>query len=575
MDGARKLDIYCFLLCYPNSLPSRHSRQCYGRQTAEQARSRFCLGIVLLLLLVLFGWFKSTGAGATGESQATIDSSSEGKRIKAIDARVSGADALAAAVSCGDALFLNAAPQDGHVFLTWNQCGSSAGYSYDLYWRPVGGTPWNKVVVHERAQYAVTNLVNDLEYEFYVTLAGSKTVRSRITKQTPRVRADCSSPGFFCSQQEADRWLRSIRVDPLTLHCRGKPIETWDLNAPNCYYASDDFSLNFLLLRSADSVFNPPPDRLLGHIRSLAVKAIWPNTNPFDNPENFSAEVQVVDPPIIGAVTAFAEAKSYTIKYDLQLSSRITWFTPPQLTIGYAIYHEGHGGSGVDIGSETINWLLERGWVVINIDMPLIGANAVDISSDLQVHNDLMKLDTGDNSPVGLFLLPVKHVVDMIVGAAHNSENKTKLIMIGRSGGGWTTTLYGAIDQRIDVAIPVAGVIPMSLRLLPGSPGDLGDYEQSAPHVYDVVTYEDLMKATGSLGSLYMYNFHDPCCYEVSPDSEFVKYLESASEKYAKVVEVWVDEENYQHSISPQGYVILEQFINMIFSQDSVSVIKR
>jgi hypothetical protein len=121
----------------------------------------------------------------------------------------------------------------------------------------------------------------------------------------------------------------------------------------------------------------------------------------------------------------------------------------------------------------------------------------------------------------------------------------------------------------------VAGVIPMSLRLLPGSPGDLGDYEQSAPHVYDVVTYEDLMKATGSLGSLYMYNLHDPCCYEVSPDSEFVKYLESASEKYAKVVEVWVDEENYQHSISPQGYVILEQFINMIFSQDSVSVIKR
>ncbi len=118
----------------------------------------------------------------------------------------------------------------------------------------------------------------------------------------------------------------------------------------------------------------------------------------------------------------------------------------------------------------------------------------------------------------------------------------------------------------------MAGVVPMSMRLLPGSPGDLGDYEQNVPHIYDVVTYEDFMKATGSVGSLYIYNLHDPCCFQVSTDSELVKYLEDASTKYGKAIEVWVDEENYQHSISPQGYDVLEEFINTIFSQDTVAV---
>ena len=36
--------------------------------------------------------------------------------------------------------------------------------------------------------------------------------------------------------------------------------------------------------------------------------------------------------------------------------------------------------------------------------------------------------------------------------------------MIGLSGGGWTTTVYAAIDPRIVKSIPVAGTLPLYLR---------------------------------------------------------------------------------------------------------------
>ena len=56
--------------------------------------------------------------------------------------------------------------------------------------------------------------------------------------------------------------------------------------------------------------------------------------------------------------------------------------------------------------------------------------------------------------------------------------------MIGLSGGGWTTTLYAAIDPRVRLSFPVAGTLPDYLRL--GRPGDKGDWEQFYPDLYKV-----------------------------------------------------------------------------------------
>src|SRR5437016_10127528 len=53
--------------------------------------------------------------------------------------------------------------------------------------------------------------------------------------------------------------------------------------------------------------------------------------------------------------------------------------------------------------------------------------------------------------------------------------------MTGLSGGGWTTTVYAALDPRIERSYPVAGSAPNYLRV--GYEG-LGDVEQDYSAFY-------------------------------------------------------------------------------------------
>jgi hypothetical protein len=212
-------------------------------------------------------------------------------------------------------------------------------------------------------------------------------------------------------------------------------------------------------------------------------------------------------------------------------------------------------------GAETISWLLKRGVAVINMDMPLNGANTLDISDILKHHGDFLRFDDGSQSTIALFLLPVKIVVDMIYTTINNSGHKFKLLMIGRSGGGWTTALYGTIDPRVHLAVPVAGLIPLSMRLISDSGRDIGDYEKFLPDLYDIVTYEDMMKATGLHGSLFIYNAHDPCCFSVQKASDLERYLNDAATRYEKRIDVWIDEDNLEHSISARGYEVLDDYL--------------
>jgi hypothetical protein len=59
--------------------------------------------------------------------------------------------------------------------------------------------------------------------------------------------------------------------------------------------------------------------------------------------------------------------------------------------------------------------------------------------------------------------------------------------MIGLSGGGWTTTLYAAIDPRVRLSFPVAGTLPEYLRV-----GRPGAREQFYPDLYKIANYLDL-----------------------------------------------------------------------------------
>jgi hypothetical protein len=121
------------------------------------------------------------------------------------------------------------------------------------------------------------------------------------------------------------------------------------------------------------------------------------------------------------------------------------------------------------------------------------------------------------------------------------------------------------VDPRIDVAVSVAGGRPISERLdAPWGAAELGDYEQTAPYLFNVVGYEHLMTAAGSKGAFHIFNLWDGCCFRIRPDSVFVQYLLGASSVIGKSVGVFVDQVNTGHSIGPQGYVELERYLAQV-----------
>jgi hypothetical protein len=464
-------------------------------------------------------------------------------------------------------VILNVAPQDNSVFATWSPI---LGATYILRWKTSTAANWHALDVGTLNARAVTSLSNGVSHVFQVEarFPSGDSVLSAAIEATPRPRPGCVTVeyypwlppvSFFCTKQALDEYLAQRAINPLTLRCRQQQVTAWTVNTPDCLYTTPAGE-QLLLLRSADALFagaNQYPDS--ADIRRTARRAIWGEADPFAAP--LPASRVGLPQSLVGNVTHHAYAQSFQIAYSGGLPTRISWFVPPSPIYGrYAIYHEGHGGAGIEIGADTINWLLDRGWTVITVDMPLLGMNAVDARPGLEAHGQFESLDDGTTSPLTYFLTPVRTVVDWIVEleAGRNPD----ILLIGRSGGGLTSYLYGAIDPRVDIVVSVAGGRPISERLdAPWGAAELGDYEQTIPHLYDAVGHEHLMLAAGSKASMYLFNQWDACCFRIQPDSTFVEYLRGGSIPSGKTIEVFVDSENPAHSIGPRGYIELDAFL--------------
>ena len=85
--------------------------------------------------------------------------------------------------------------------------------------------------------------------------------------------------------------------------------------------------------------------------------------------------------------------------------------------------------------------------------------------------------------------------------------------MVGLSGGGWTTNLISALDDRIKYSFNVAGSTPIYYR----AGGSIGDIEQYLPQLYrDIAGYPDLY-VLGAYGKgrkqIQILNRYDNCCF--------------------------------------------------------------
>jgi len=157
-----------------------------------------------------------------------------------------------------------------------------------------------------------------------------------------------------------------------------------------------------------------------------------------------------------------------------------------------------------DIGMRrTISALLSGGFPVLGLYMPQV------TPEDCRWGHDQMFTLKTVGSPMKFFLEPTLVSLNYVQKQYPHYKNYT---MIGLSGGGWTTTVYAALDPRIKTSIPVAGSLPLYLCY----EGYGHDTEQRLDSFYRLAGYPELY-LLGSYGEgrkqVQVLNRRDDCCF--------------------------------------------------------------
>jgi len=242
-----------------------------------------------------------------------------------------------------------------------------------------------------------------------------------------------------------------------------------------------------------------------------------------------------------------------TVEMEYGINSISYLFIPEQSNEKLILYHQGHSGDFL-LGKDTIQFFLDRNFTVIAFSMPLLGMNnqpvvEIDGLGEMKLisHNQLRLLEANNFNPMKLFLDPIQINLNFL----DKKYNFKQYSMIGLSGGGWTTVVYSAIDERISNSFSVAGSMPFYLRV---NDRDIGDYEQTNIDLYQNVNYLELyvLSAYGEgRKHIQIFNKNDPCCFS---GNGYETYEFIIKDKISQLgngdFQVFVDDTHNEHKIS-------------------------
>ena len=242
-----------------------------------------------------------------------------------------------------------------------------------------------------------------------------------------------------------------------------------------------------------------------------------------------------------------------TVEMEYGINSISYLFIPEQSNGKLILYHQGHGGDFL-LGKKTIEFFLDRNFTVLASTMPLVGMNnqpVVEIDGlgkiKLISHDQLRLLEANNFNPMKIFLDPIRINLNFI----EMEYDFKQYSMIGLSGGGWTTVIYSAIDERISDSFSVAGSMPFYLRV---NDRDIGDYEQTNIDLYQNVNYLELyvLSAYGDgRKHIQIFNKNDPCCFS---GNGYETYEFIIKDKISQLgngdFQVFVDDTHNEHKIS-------------------------
>ena len=211
----------------------------------------------------------------------------------------------------------------------------------------------------------------------------------------------------------------------------------------------------------------------------------------------------------------------YTIGMDYGMDASVYHFIPLRSNGRLFLYHGGHNWGGFQSDDVSVNnnnsepglvipKLLKEGYSVLAFNMPIYHSGPLPTVSTspgslitISSHVDMF---TYLERPYRFFLEPIAVALNYV----QDQYGYKNIYMTGLSGGGWTTTIYSALDTRIERSFPVAGSVPMYLR------SGAVEAEETDPGFYQTALYEDfyVMGAYGERrAQLQINNRYDPCCF--------------------------------------------------------------
>ena len=265
-----------------------------------------------------------------------------------------------------------------------------------------------------------------------------------------------------------------------------------------------------------------------------------------------------VHEPFFANLPSLARADRLTIRQPNGIDSIGYLLVPRGASDVLIVYHEGHGP--LTAGLDTLRFFLDAGFPVLAFTMPFEGENPRPLFTTargervrLWHHVDFKLIDTPSRSALRYFLDPVY----IGLNYAQRQHHYRAIDMVGVSGGGWTTTLYAAIDRRVRWSFPVAGSLP--LYLMTAAEGH--EFEQVHRIFLSVASYLDVYILGGygeGRGQVQILNRYDPCCFwgrrYLNYEWAIKRVMSDLGEGH---FEVFSDASHRKHMISPRALALI------------------
>jgi hypothetical protein len=172
--------------------------------------------------------------------------------------------------------------------------------------------------------------------------------------------------------------------------------------------------------------------------------------------------------------------------------------------------HVGAPGKAVEYKQKRCITFARNGILALNLEWLSCG----ELDTEFNQHWYGAHIDLVGSNELGLFYLAMRRGLDYLY--EHPKTDRSRLGMTGLSGGGWQTIILSSLDERVKVAVPVAGFSSIVPRVEAREHGDIGDVEQSATDLFDGRDYPWLAALRAPRPTLLAYNAEDDCCFRAA-----------------------------------------------------------